>query len=409
MGQAALFHRRVDSPREGRASDTTADALSLLRRALDAVEDGVVISGRASDAATTDILYANSAFVSLLNRVECKGGSRRSDYRRHDQLGENPLWKTVLDSHHGNDVHSCTIKIRNKTGAEIQLQFRSEPIREESARVSRRIAVFRDVTRQAELEESFQRNERLAGLGLLGAGIAHEISNPTASALLAAETALELHDSPDAAEQVGVCLRNIVVSMDRCGRIVRSLLRYSRQAPTEKQACNINDVVAQALELARPSVSSHGTELRADLDAEVPLVPMNPLEIELVLLNLIRNAVEAGNSRSAVSIRTSPIPGGVRVTVADSGSGMNQEQLAHVFDPLFTTRRETGGVGVGMCIAKGIVQGHDGRIEVRSRPGKGTTVFVDLPIAAGALSTPAKAAGAVFGPKEPNDGPTHRL
>ena len=199
---------------------------------------------------------------------------------------------------------------------------------------------------------------------------------------MAAETALAIKDSPGAGEQLGACLQNIVTSMDRCGRIVRTLLRYTRQQPTERQACNINDVAEQSIELARPYAESHGAELRLDLDPAVPLAPMNPLEIELVLVNVIRNAVEAGRGNVVITVRTMPIEGGVRVEVSDTGCGMNEEQLAHVFDPLYTTRRQTGGSGLGMSIALGIVQGHEGQMEVRSRPGQGTIVIVDLPTAA---------------------------
>jgi len=166
------------------------------------------------------------------------------------------------------------------------------------------------------------------------------------------------------------------------GRIVRTLLRYSRQEPSEKQACSINDVVDQALDLARPYGTSHGADLRLELAPAIPLVPMNPLEIELVLVNLIRNAIEAGGGNVVVSVGTMQTAGGVRVAVSDSGCGMTEEQVAHVFDPLFTTRRHLGGSGLGMSIALGIVKGHEGRMEVASQEGKGTTVTIDLPVAA---------------------------
>ena len=388
MGQAALSNRRVDGPVRGTSSECEriVSELSMLRRALDEVEDGVVVSAWSAEIDSPRILHANLAFVSLLNRIGDKMAVRRSAYRPDQLLDDHPFLTSIRDSHRSKETYCSEMIVRTIDGSRINLEFRSVPIKNDSTGTSRRIAVFHDVTKQALLEESIRRNERLAGIGLMGAGIAHEISNPTASALLAAETALEMKDSPDAAEQVAACLRNIVTSMDRCGRIVRSLLRYSRQEPTEKQACNINDVVTQVIELARPYKTTHGTELRADLDVEVPLVPMNPLEIELVLLNLIRNAAEAGEDNAVVSIQTSTIDGGVRVSVSDNGPGMNEEQLARVFDPLYTTRHQSGGSGVGMSIAKGIVQGHEGRMEVRSRPGKGTTVFVDLPITAGALS-----------------------
>jgi two-component system, NtrC family, sensor kinase len=238
---------------------------------------------------------------------------------------------------------------------------------------------------RAELEEAIRRNERLASVGLLAVGIAHEINNPLGSALLAAETALAINGSADSTEQVAACLQNIVTSVDRCGRIVRTLLRYSRQEPGEMQACSINDVVGQALELARVYVSRAKVELRLDIDSSLPLAPMNPLEIELVLLNLIRNAVEAGEKEVVVSVATMSIPNGVRVAVSDNGCGMTEEQIAHVCDPLFTTRRQRGGSGLGMSIALGIVRAHNGRMDVTSREGQGTTVTIDLPVAADSL------------------------
>jgi signal transduction histidine kinase len=265
------------------------------------------------------------------------------------------------------------------------LHLHSEPVEDESGRITHRIAVFRDNTERANIEGLVRRNERLACIGLLAAGIAHEINNPTGAALLAAETALAIKDLPDAGDRVTACLQNIVTSMDRCGRIVRTLLRYTRQEPSEKQACSINDVVEQSMDLARPYGSSHGADLRLDLAPAIPLVPMNPLEIELVLVNLIRNAIEAGSGSVMVSVGTMQTECGVRVVVRDSGCGMNEEQLAHVFDPLFTTRRHRGGSGLGMSIAHGIVQEHEGRMEVQTREGKGTTVIIDLPAASGSL------------------------
>ena len=131
--------------------------------------------------------------------------------------------------------------------------------------------------------------------------------------------------------------------------------------------------------------TSSGASLRLDTDPSLPLAPMNPLEIELVLLNLIRNAVEAGEGHVAISVGTMPCANGVRVAVRDNGRGMNKEQASHIFDPLFTTRRRQGGSGLGMSIALGIVEAHQGHMEVVSQEGKGTTVTIDLPVAVGCL------------------------
>jgi two-component system, NtrC family, sensor kinase len=233
----------------------------------------------------------------------------------------------------------------------------------------------------AELRDLLHRHERLACVGMLAAGIAHEINNPTGSALLAAETALALLDAPDSREHVATCLRNIITSMDRCGGIVRTLLRYSRDEPAERQACNINDVAEQAIELVRPTSARYGAELRLELDSAAPLAPMSPLEIELVLVNLLRNAAESGKGRVSIIVETSRTEQGVRVAVRDNGCGMTEEQRRHAFDPLYTTRRDLGGSGLGMSLARGIIEAHNGRMEVESQVGKGTTVTIDLPTA----------------------------
>ena len=239
-----------------------------------------------------------------------------------------------------------------------------------------------DFTRlPVDVQEALRRNERLACIGLLAAGIAHEINNPAGSALLAAETALAILDQPDSHDQIAACLQNIVTSMDRCGRIVRTLLRYSREESGEHQACSINDVAKQTLELARPYAERYGAELHCEMDPTVPLAPMNPLEIELVLVNLLRNAVEAGGDNATIRIRTGWNEDFVQVAVEDYGCGMDEEQLAHVFDPLYTTRRLHGGSGLGMSIAYGIVQRHGGWMEVQSQLNAGTTVSIALPVA----------------------------
>ena len=242
----------------------------------------------------------------------CHGGLRKQRFGRGYVIppsdgylpDDDPLWISLKKSHLSDGVYSDEISCRGKGGSPTLLHLQSEPVRDESGQITHRIAVFRDDTERANLEDLIRRNERLACIGLLAAGIAHEINNPAGSALLAAETALAIKDSPDAGDRVTACLQNIVTSMDRCGRIVRTLLRYSRQEPSEKQACSINDVVEQAMDLARPYGSSHGADLRLDLDPAIPLVPMNPLEIELVLVNLIRNAIEAGGGNVVVSVGT---------------------------------------------------------------------------------------------------------
>ena len=385
VGQAALSNLRVDGSDNGPASyDRARSELVALRRAIACIPDGMAITAHPSGGGTPRVVLANAAFHAMAG---CASGDAAAGYIIPPSDGylsdDNPLWISLKKSHLCDGVYSGEICCQGKGGLPTLLHLHSEPVHDESRRITHRVAVFRDNTERANIEDLIRRNERLACVGLLAAGIAHEINNPAGAALLAAETALAIKDLPDAGDRLTACLENIVTSMDRCGRIVRTLLRYTRQEPTEKRACSVNDVVEQAMDLARPYGSAHGANLRLDLDSEIPLVSMNPLEIELVLVNLIRNAIEAGGGSVEISVGTSRTEWGVRLVVRDSGCGMSEEQLAHVFDPLYTTRRHLGGSGLGMSIALGIVQEHEGQMEVQSREGEGTTVVIDLPAASG--------------------------
>ncbi|MEN6449861.1 MAG: ATP-binding protein [Thermoguttaceae bacterium] len=340
----------------------------MLAQVLQRVRDPTAITALEPPADAPHIVYGNPAFLQL--------------HRAGGLLAEDPVSLSLIESHRHEGVYSTDLRCSDPDGSRRVLRLQSEPVTDGASATPHRIAIFHDVTAETNLGDALRRNERLACVGLLGAGIAHELNNPIGSALVAAETALSLSDTPGAAEQLGACLRNVVASMDRCGRIVRTLLRYTREEPTERQACSLNDVVEQAVELARPYVESRsGTRVRTELEPTVPLAPMNPLEIELVLINLIRNAVEARRDEVTISIQTKYGDGLVRAIVSDDGCGMNEEQLAHAFDPLYTTRRQAGGSGLGMGIAQGIVRAHNGQIRIESRLGAGTIVTVELPLA----------------------------
>lgn len=384
MGQSARNNLRLDGASTGNGPHARFPTeILMLSRAVECIDDGVVITAQASGGRPPWVVFANPAFHALSDCVKQDGqtGEIRSPAAEDDFSNDDPIWKSLTESHQCDGVCSTQIVCHDKVGSPMLLHLQSVPIQDETGQITHRIAIFHDRTEASNLEESIRRNERLACVGLLAAGIAHEINNPIGSALLAAETALAINDSAGG-EPLAACLRNIVTSLDRCGRIVKTLLRYTRHEPSEKQACNINDVVEQALDLARPYGTAHGADMRLNLDPHVPLAPMNPLEIELVLVNLIRNAIEAGGGNVTVAVDTLPTDGGVRVVVRDSGRGMTKEQLAHAFDPLYTTKRNRGGSGIGMTIAYGIVQAHEGCMEVKSEEDKGTTVIIDLPVAA---------------------------
>jgi signal transduction histidine kinase len=264
---------------------------------------------------------------------------------------------------------------------------RVDPLRDAQHAVVGCIGVALDVSeikraqqqlRRAQME--MQRTARLASVGILAAGIAHEINNPVGAALLSAETALAIKDDPSAGPIFDECLHNIVEAMQRCGQIVKNMLKFARFEPTEKSPHDLNDLVRRARDMTRPYADRFRVQIDVTLDESLPPVWVNPLEITQVIVNLIRNAVESKASK--VRVGTAPFGDLARLWVEDDGRGLSTEEREHVFDPFYTTRQGCGGTGLGLSIVYGIVQDHHGSIALSSEHGTGTTVSIELPLTA---------------------------
>jgi two-component system, sporulation sensor kinase E len=230
-----------------------------------------------------------------------------------------------------------------------------------------------DLTERKEAEERLRVAERLASLGTLSAGLAHEINNPLNSILLSAQVGLTMVRSSPRDPQ-------IVEEARRGGRLVRNMLAFAKQETTQKWPVDLNAIVRRVVTLteALPGGVCY-THLR--LAPHLPQVTVNPTEIEQVLMNLIRNAAEATrNGECRVLIKTEQRGWGVRLTVADNGVGIPPERLPRIFDPFYTTKRGSGGSGLGLSIVYAIITGHQGSIKAESQPEGGTRFVIELPV-----------------------------
>jgi signal transduction histidine kinase len=234
-------------------------------------------------------------------------------------------------------------------------------------------------TELARSREKLVRSERMASVGTLAAGIAHQINNPVASIVAAAQYALVCEEDEDAPQVWKRALLDCVEEGKRCAKIVRSVLQFSREESSEMWPEDLNDVVGRACDLARSYAAECSAELSFEPIVEPCPVRMSPIQIEQVVVNLIRNAVESRATGAQVVVRTRRNAGIVSVEVCDNGRGMSQEDCKRIFDPFFTTRLDAGGTGLGLSMAHGIVLDHRGTIGVESRIGEGTTVIVELP------------------------------
>ena len=241
--------------------------------------------------------------------------------------------------------------------------------------VDQAIASAHEAAALARAHEQSRRTERLASLGIFAAGIAHEVNNPLTNIALAAEYAQKTRE-PARLEHL---LATIAKNTDRCGRIVESVLSFARDETTRKWPNSINGVLRRSAELLRTSVDASRIELLLDLSEPSPYVECNPIELEQVFVNLMKNAVEACPGKCRVTVRSRCERGKVRIELADDGPGIAAEDRAHIFDPFFSTRRNAGGTGLGLSITHRILSSHGGSIALASEVQHGTRFDIELP------------------------------
>ncbi len=279
------------------------------------------------------------------------GGSRSVEYRRRHPDGE---WRWLREE---------LQLVCDGQGAPLEL-----------------IGIGVDITEQRAAAQLLEQSQRLAALGTLAAGVAHEINNPIGAILAIAQNARRRCDEDPGAAGLAAALDKIVTNVRRCGQIARSMLQFARQERTEKWPCDLNEVTERAV----ASTSAYADEREVHILREFgpgPLaVVINPLAIEQVACNLLRNAIEASPRGEPVRIMTRAADPCVRLEVADRGRGIHTAQRRRIFEPFFTTRQAEGGTGLGLSIVHGIVQEHGGRIDLAGDDEYATRVVVTLPI-----------------------------
>jgi len=233
-------------------------------------------------------------------------------------------------------------------------------------------------------QEKLRASERLASIGALAAGIAHEINNPIGAITLSAQNALTLEPEQTSIEDlralvVRVCSK-ILSNSRRCGLIVKGILQFARKQGSRKWPNEINTIASSAIQLLRESMDIEKVEIICDLEHSLPSPEVNPTEIEQVFLNLLKNSVDALRGSGKVTVRTSSANSSVIVEVSDTGPGIPPDQLQFVFDPFYTTRQHEGGTGLGLSIVHGIVTDHHGTITVESGRGSGTKFTIEFPL-----------------------------
>jgi two-component system NtrC family sensor kinase len=243
------------------------------------------------------------------------------------------------------------------------------------------VAIGQDQSKLQELQEQVIQAERLATLGQLAAGVVHELNNPLTSITVYAEFLLRKAERSGATDEADLeKLRRIAAGAQRIMRFARELVQYAKPVGSEVEVVDLNGVVRQALSFCEHLFERASTELRVDVDPELPPLYAVPGQLEQVLINLVTNAAHAVEAGGVIAVSTRRLgPGEIAVEVGDSGPGVALEDRDRVFEPFFTTKVDGKGTGLGLSIVRNIVDQHQGRIRVGQSKLGGASFEVILP------------------------------
>jgi PAS domain S-box-containing protein len=252
------------------------------------------------------------------------------------------------------------------------------PLVEQDA-ITGALGIVRDVTDEKRMTEQLIQQEKLAAVGQLVSGVAHELNNPLASVMAFAQLLLA---APDGAPHDKRAIDAINQEAKRAAKIVSNLLTFARQHQPERTITDLNQVVEDTLELRRYALRLAQIEVETRLAPDLPMTWADPFQLQQVMLNLITNAEQAlqtWDGYRKIVLASERVGDLLRLSVSDSGQGIAPEHLSRIFNPFFTTKPVGEGTGLGLSISDGIVREHEGRIRVESRAGCGACFTVELP------------------------------
>ncbi len=297
------------------------------------------------------------------------------------------VMKKLRSPEHGGvgKLPPTQFNVVNKAGEDIPIQLSAALIYDETGQQIASVGIFTDLRPRLMMEKKLHEthlqlvsSEKMASLGKLAAGIAHEINNPLGGILI--YSSLMLEDLKEEDPKKGDLAR-IVQEAGRCKEIVKSLLEFARQTEPKMEPTDINRAINDGLFFLVNQALFYNIEIVKKFDPFLPFVKGNASQLKQVFMNIIVNAAEAMHGSGTLTISTYPAPDRkvVSVEFTDTGEGIPEENLTRIFDPFFTTKDVGKGTGLGLATSYGIIEEHGGKIGVKSRVGEGTTFTIELP------------------------------
>lgn len=309
-------------------------------------------------------------------------GSQRTDF-------EAALQTTAQ----GQQVENLELRVKRSDGSMGHFSISLSPMRDESNQVNSVVVVMTDITDAVLLQAKLAHSEKMATIGRLVSGVAHEVNNPLAAILGFTDLLLENPEIPGGARED---LQIILRETQRTKEIVQDLLSFARQRPAQREPMQVNSILRQTIKLRSYDFASHGVEVSEEFDDNLDLAMGDPQQLQQVFLNILNNAYDAiqeSGNRGRIRIRTRRTYDSLEIAFIDNGTGISEPD--RIFDPFFTTKQAGKGTGLGLSICYGIVRAHGGEILCWNNEGSsGSTFVVRLPVATEmALAAAAKEAG----------------
>ncbi len=274
-------------------------------------------------------------------------------------------------------IRDMEVEIKPSSGGQIPLSLSAAPLKDETGREMGLVLLLRDLREIRDLQEKVRRSERLASLGRLAAGVAHEIRNPLSSIRGFAQYFMRRLKGQE--EEQGYA-SIMVKEVDRLNRVITELLDFARPKEPHREPQAMEEIVAYSLMLLKTEFSQKQIILEKSFAPDLPKVEVDRDQISQALLNLFLNSLESmeGGGKIEISLKKIRQPPALEIEVTDTGRGIAREDLGKVFEPFFSTKRK--GSGLGLAIVHQIVEGHGGNIAVDSQEGRGTTFRITLPL-----------------------------
>ena len=333
------------------------------------------------------LVLDTAGLVSYANRRCFEAGYREEDILGKPLVSRVPAAKRPLLAEaiertlEGAALDNLEVPLLRANGTAGQFSVSLSPMRDELGHINSIVVVMTDVTDASDLQAKLMHTEKMAALGQLVSGVAHEVNNPLAAIVGFTDLLLENPEVPNDAKAE---LQVILQEAQRTRVIVQNLLSFARQMPAQREPVQVNTVLRQTLKLRAYDFSNHGVQAEERYDENLPLTIGDPHQLQQVFLNILNNAYDAVQETrrpGKIAIQTAEREGHLEISIQDNGPGIAQPE--RIFDPFFTTKEVGKGTGLGLSICYGIVRAHHGEISARNNSdGPGCTFLVRLPIAA---------------------------